>query len=499
MTGVNAEESEDAFARERPREKSSLVFKAITSGGFPSRFCGDYTIARPVGDKSFFLHFFHDTIVSLIPDSYYSTDFFKKNISLDGARRFTLASLTLDAAASYELDTLGLQGQSAELYDITRQFISGEVAVSTAFSNNFFLNGALAVHDVLRFAGLEHFFKPALQNSNAYQTLPARASLLWRHGDYRASFEAQYRFDGAQEYYTKETAHMGETRFLVGKQFNPIDVSAALAIFYGDKLTLPFTLSVSSSTIAFLQNSGANFSVSGGLVSFRQNLETLEKQNPFTLMSSIPKTASDWFFASDAQFSFNNLSAAASVAFKKTAFGRGITESNYASRDAASDLFAPHAVDRTSLDTHIGFSATTGIVYLSLAWNASWLHANTGIQKKNTHKAFVYTAILAQNAGYAGMQAPPHSLALSTALLPKSERWGAHFDSGFFFSGDVTPDFSLGGFYRFNIPSSSLSSVSLGIEIFDAVKFISAKTRMFADPYIATAGSVNIFFRFEHR
>jgi hypothetical protein len=87
-------------------------------------------------------------------------------------------------------------------------------------------------------------------------------------------------------------------------------------------------------------------------------------------------------------------------------------------------------------------------------------------------------------------------VSLNLSLVPKSGKWGAHADTQFFISEWDTPFITLGAFYRFGQPEDLPSSVSLAVEIQDAVKFITAEERIYAGPYTASAGSISVFLRF---
>ena len=508
----------------------NYAIEAAAGGGFPARFGGDFFIERR-GDFAWTFYFLHQTVNSLLHDTKKDFDTAETRTELRGTRRFTFYNIVLDAEASYQIGSKELQNASREMTDITRQIIFGCVNMRIQLPAGFALNALTGVSDVSRYAGLSNWFVRGMENSAAIRKIPADVLFTWDAASddgaaLKAALGVRYgaeQFDG-EDFFLEHTASSAAA-FYAARGFAAAGAEAGF-FFDGGEFTPPFTLFVSAQSALFDDAPESGVRLLGGLRSFREDAAVIEKTNPFTWLGTLPRAASDWFFDARALLAFNGFSSSAELSFKQTAFGKGISQSNYGAPDSISGLFVFERVERAALDTRLSAAFETGMIVAALAWNAQWLYADAFIPSEAPawdilqeallvpsslnylsggtiahNEAFLYEKTSASYYPQFNQQNPArHTLSLSVSLVPENAPWGARAVSHFFFNANDLPYITLSAFYQFEKKQSApkKNSVRLAAQVQDALNFILAKKRYFAEPYIAGAGNFNVFLTFSY-
>lgn len=484
-----------------------VSIEAAAGGGFPARFSGDFSLARQ-GDASFTFHFFHQTINALLHDAAPQNGANENLTALDGSRRFVFGAVTIDADARYQIGAKDLQGQSAAIQDITRQFIFGNIQAAVTLPEGFSLSASTGVSDVSRRAGLIRGWTPGIEGGASIRKIPAELFFQWQNESCRAVFGGRYhieQYDGDKLI----IAHNGGSFASFNTDWGIWRAGADAGVFFeNSQAVFPFALGIE--VLPLLPGGQeASFSAHGGLMAQSGDFAAFEKANPFTQAREPLHVSSDWFFGAEAFVPLNEyFRATASLSFRQTAFGRGVPASDFSARHPGSGLFSLAYRSRTALDTALAVGANRGMLNADLSWGAFWLDsaANGELTAKTAAAGwdeFSYERIFAPQYPLSNQQQPHHHcVSLNLSLVPKSGKWGAHADTQFFISEWDTPFITLGAFYRFGQPEdlpssvSGLPQVSLAVEIQDAVKFITAEERIYAGPYTASAGSISVFLRF---
>jgi hypothetical protein len=517
-----------AFAQEIIQEEEShkepqTTIEAAASGGFPARFSGDFFIARS-GDSAWAFHFSHQTINSLLHDAKKESNTGETRTQINGTRSFVFYNVAINAQALYQIASKDLQNQNGVVSDIAHRIILGGVDVCVQLPAGFALNAATGVSEISRNAGLSGGFVFGMENSAAIRKIPFDAQVLWQNSEgesvkLKAAVDGHYRaeqFDG-EEFFLEQTAASGVS-FAAAHGISRAGAGAGF-FFDGKQFTVPWTLSASTEYALLDDSRTSGVWLLGGLYSFRADASQLESLNPFTWFYAVPQASSDWFFKARTLLALQDFSFGAEILFKQTAFGLGVPQTDYGARDSRSGLFLLEYVDRAALDTHLAAAFESGMIAASLAWNAKWMHADAASYIDEAasflppERSFESDAFIAHNEtfSYEKTAAPyypqinpqypwRHTLSLSFSLVPQNAQWGARAVSHFFFSKEIPPFITLGVFYRFEKSNEALnkSSVRIAAQIQDALNFIAAKKRIFAEPFIADAGRFNVFLVFSY-
>jgi hypothetical protein len=443
---------------------------------------------------------------------------------INGTRGFVFYNVAIDAQALYQIASKDLQNQNGVVSDISHRIILGGVDVRVQLPAGFALNAATGVSEISRNAGLTGGFVFGMENSAAIRKIPFDAQVLWQNNEgesvkLKAAVDGHYRaeqFDG-EDFFLEHTA-ASRVSFVAARGTSQAGAGAGF-FFDGKQFTVPWTLSASTEYALFSNSSASGVWLLGGLNSFRADASQLESLNPFTWFYAVPQASSDWFFKARALLALQGFSFGAELLFRQTAFGMGVPQTDYGARDSRSGLFLLEYVDRAALDTHLNAAFESGMIAASLAWNAKWMHADAvsyideAASFLPPERSFESGALFAHNESfsYEKTAAPyypqinpqypwRHTLSLSFLLVPQNAQWGSRAVSRFFFNADVPPFITLGVFYQFEKRQAAdkKNSVRIAAQVQDALNFILARKRYFAEPYIAGAGSFNVFLTFSY-
>ena len=231
-------------------------------------------------------------------------------------------------------------------------------------------------------------------------------------------------------------------------------------------ITAPFALGGSAVFPVPFSNRKASIGLEGGLSAKRTRVADLEEKYKFTSLNFIPQEVTDWYIQLDSYLPVGKgFTAAAKVAYKKTAFGNGRWQPSY---ERAYNGFYLYKQD----DLSILYSE------LSLTWYYKIISLTAGLKSN-----WIDIPVLEYN----------QLISLGVGLTSASGKFSTSLTADFGLddsSTSIVPIFNLDGFVKIT------QAVSIGAELTDIIKLFSGTTRTYAGDYITRSGTASAMVKF---
>lgn len=492
----------ETVAQEPEADLSAATEKAIYAegligGGYPGFFSGDFSIYKSSGDNPFLLRFFHESAngygLHKAADGY-----FDNKTELSGTKQITFKNMVFNLGASYATASNGMQSLSTCFFDTTQQTIGSSDSVKWNLPYGFSIALAGEGDVYSRYAGLipGTITLYTLQEAGAsVVTLQPQVTFAWTNETtakkgVSVDFTMQYieeAFLSNTEYSAPEGSsglEIPATQKIHHGQFGlnaswsnaiiTIDGSSAIVVGYNDGtgssssfIVAPFALGIATHFATSDASRQIVLSAKGGLDSYLPKYADLEKKYAWTAQDYLPSETSDWFATVKATVPFaSSFNFDASGEFRKTALGNGVWEPAY-NTISSTGLYSFTEVDRTLVDSDIGFSFLWKLLTVKADWKSQW--------------------------AYVPVTEEQYSVGVTGNVQAADGSWGAELAlrEALGTDDDHVPVLNASGFYRLN------DSIRLALQLDDGVKLLTGTNRMYANTqYLSRAGSVTLLVKF---
>lgn len=477
----NLKKDEISLQEEESKENSSLVFLEGEVGlGWPYVFDTNFSLYQ-FGEDPFSVNFIYDSFGGYGKHSQ-DMGFFDTEIEMETTKTFITKNSTLDLAASYKKQDLGLQGNSVVFDDINRQTVFASLGWTLPFEKGFELSMNIDNRWFSRFAGyagdnLQNVVKDENVALSLFEAQP-NINLSWQKEKLKLSLEGNWLggffFNSEEEMINRSQGNLYATL-----NFPRLNFETSIGIVYvhnGNKekqtnLIFPFSLSTSVNFKLPFSEQDANLSLIGGLNSKSIDLFLLEKNNPFTLFSEKQIVANseqtDWFGQTAIFVPIKEFVELGLVAdFRKTAFENGILQTQQDEQfNSVTGLFNSKEVDSTRLFTNISISVNFTSFTANFAWNNQWIDKTPGQSTTSLIASLSFTT--EKNWGL---------------KLKLQENLGSE--------NDKVPVLDFSAFIKPSEKTKILFTVT------DTIKLVTGKDRIFIEPYIKQGGNISASVQF---
>lgn len=379
-----------------PEAPRPVMGYALLGAGYPGLLKGELFVhgskARSVssGSPEASLHFAYDAADAYTGSSV-GEAFFDRSIDLRASVRHTPGIQTgvwsLDASLSSGSD--GFQGKNDRYWSLS----SREIAWNGAYSSR--TESAPGAYWGASFAGLSRLASPdslagaiepyvneTIIDAASYQIIPG-ISAGWAGsafgGTADISLSGGYFFEGMADIGEFHQGS-GDLSLLWERSFFRASLSGGLRYDSEDGVLAPFAAALD---FDHPLEALSLIHVSAGLSADRASPWDLASDHPFVERNRLSALSSDWFAQAQASVTpAERVSFSTALAWKKTAFGRGVL----AVTDTLdqSSLLETARVERDSLESSLALAWTPSVFTLEAAWNAQWLDL---LWKDGAHEA----------------------------------------------------------------------------------------------------------------
>lgn len=467
----------------------AVYAEGVVGGGYPSFFTGNFSIYKSSGDNPFNLKFSHESANGYGQHSA-ADGFYDSTTELSGNKQISFNNTKVNLSALYNTKTDGLQSLSECFYSQTKQNVSANCNVEWTLPHDFLITLIGGGEFYSRYEGIDS------QSQTSYTAQEAKAPVInlkpkfnvsWNkneNSNLSFAFESIYNFESilgnvefpaanGEEYTGPTTKYLNRGIFSLSGIWknNFASVLGQAALVVGDALGDPSVIAPFSLDATFYLNQGSTklgtIRLQGGLESNVEEYSSLETKYKYTTLSYLPSETSDWFASLNSQVSLgSNFQLNASADWKMTAFGNGVWEPVYSTKQNCG-LYSFEQVDRNLVTTDIGFSFLYKLLTLDASWKANWLYVPVGQTQ--------------------------YSVGLSASLQKPNGAWGTTLSMVESLGTDVdlVPIINLTSFFRAG------DSIKLGLELNDSVKLFTGKDRAYNNSeYYYRSGSVTFLVKF---
>ena len=445
--------------------------------GYPGFFKSDFTITKNTGKSPFVVAFSHDSADGYGRKFAASEGYYDSSTKLDATFATSVERFDFNLAGNYAMNKMGLQNRAESFFEGTNQLFRGNGGIVINLPRGFLIAGDAFAEWYKRYLGLikgaVDYYPYELGNSELY--LSPKAYAGWHDKGFTLDLGMKYDF----ELLIQETGNsiINRRKFFLdfGWKNDNLDILLDSGIVLAEDITslpvMPF--GVFSLTGVFPIGSTSRplkFDVKGGLDSYRQSYSELEMNSRFAMASGLSPEVGDFYAEASIEVPIVNMfTLSAGGLFRKTAFGMGVYEADYANLSASgSGLYPIIAFDRMLVDSQAAFKFNWNWLTITADWYAHWFH--------------IPYADYWQTAG------------LSIEMVHPKKTYGGSISAreGLFrTNSDYFPVVDASFFYRI------IPSLSIALELEDSIKLFMGKERTFGQSaYCTRAGSVSALLKF---
>lgn len=474
LPNVEVLEKSDVVVSDTAVSNKQVYAEGEVGGGFPAAFLGNFSVSRITGNEPFKIAFSHNSEAGYSGKSL-SSGYFVRNTVVDLDKVFAWNTFSLDIAGLYENNSNGMQSQVPGVFAENQNLLSGKGKLSWNLPNDVVIGSTVNLDYYYRYADLSQdaICSDYIKHSGVVNINPSlfgywaddifafgmNASVLM-DADVQKSFQTGY------QYFTRGTIDLsGEWKYKKMKAFG------GLGIIFGDnlnsnKIIAPFNLGISTSFPVYYSDRNTLINVEGGLESYRNTNEKLEKTFNFSALDVIPSETSNWFIRSNVSFPLKTeFTGEVGIDFKKTAFGNGIWEPVYNSSNFETGLYRYSQTDKTVLSSDLAFTYRHNIFAGTLKWHANWKD----------------TPVLENR----------HIFYLDLSFQNPDVKWGVDLTSGISIDGiDRIPMLNFEGFVGIS------PQAKLVLQAEDILKIFDPQPRTCAGKYITDSGNIKVLVKF---
>lgn len=459
-------QNQEVVVTQDDANQRQIYAEGVIGGGYPAIFTGDFSVSKIFGDNPFKISFSHDSaagyVGSQLSDGYNNN---QTTISMD--KVFSIKNITLNLNANYEDAGNGLQGKAESVSSINQDQLNGSVDFLWNLKHGFSIGSLVFSDFYYRFTELtynpsESFDCPEWIKRTASFELNPSLFLRWDNEHISTGIAGEYSFNnrtnrgqfGADFSWTNDLIKAyGDVDFVIGDNLN------------GNSFLIPFDIGIQAFIPVYFADRKVKISVEGGLMSWQNKINELEKEYNFSALSFVPAESSDWYSSFSLMIPLkSSFSANLDINYRTSAFGNGIYEPLYDSA-FVNGCYEYSMKERESFVTDFEITYKYKLFAVTALWHSNWL----------------YVPVLEDK----------HTFDLTFSLQSKEGKWGASTGISYSIdSEDKTP------YLDFEAYIQAASSVKFILSAEDICKLIMGEARSYAGEYISKSGSVTLSAKF---
>lgn len=464
------------------KKEKSVFAEGKVGGGYPALFYGDFSVYRLSGQNPFFIGFNHNSAAGYSGHSLkdgYKDSTTGINITKTIQKNKALVNLN----GNYKVLVNGLQNKVANFSDITQNDVKGGGDFTWQFNDIFSAGACLNADFYNRYSAITGDTEAAdfLKNVSVFGISPGLFGNV-DLGAFDIGFSGTYWLDsntnGSIAYDPEninneisKLSNRGLFKVQASWQNQIFKAYANVGALLSDSMnnnyiTAPFALGGSAVFPVPFANRKASIGLEGGLSAERTRVAELEEKYKFTALNFIPQEVTNWYIQLDSSVPVGKgFTAAAKIAYKKTAFGNGLWQPYY---DKDYNGFYKYKQDELS------------ILYteLSLTWYYKILSLVAGLKSN-----WIDIPVLEYN----------QLISLGAGITSAGGKFTTSLTADFGLDDDssaIVPIFNLDGSVKIT------QAVSIGAELTDIIKLFSGTTRTYAGEYITRSGTASVMVKF---
>lgn len=361
----------------------SIYAEGLAGVGYPGFFTGNFSVYNQTGPNPFKIAFSHETLNGYARNDL-TSGFFDRNTQIEAEKTFSFDKANLVFSGLYKSLTDGLQNQSENISDVTRDFMSAGGDFSVSLPKNLELSANLNGSWYKRYGTIignpQSEIPDFAEQINLVDLIPfvsfghnANGFSVGLDAEYNLYFNAKGSFDENVENRGEFSLNLGyENSFFEAKGIAGFVVGSNIG---ENSILVPFKVQADFKIPVNFSPRNLKLSLYGGLDSFAPKIDVLENENAFSAINVIPEETSDWFGGAEFSFPIKDLfTFNASGEFRKTAFDNGTWTSDYDNEDARiSGLYTFSKKDMTQLNTKLNVSYKSAFGVFGGNWESRWL------------------------------------------------------------------------------------------------------------------------------
>lgn len=455
----------------KPEQEKSVYAEGLVGGGFPGFFTGVFSLYRTSGDNPFRIGFSHESVNGYAHNSY-SDGYFDRTTAISGEKTFSVKNMVMKFTGGYDSVGNGLQNQTAGIYDVTKQSLSGGADINWKLPHSFYITANADGGWYNRFAGITG--TPVVEDFSKSVSVAMVSPVIgfgWYNYGFSTGFSARWSLEAdADDTLSGGASNRGEFGVNFGWKNSNVNIYSNAAAVIGSKIgdnsvLVPFTLGISAAFTTPLSPRMFTLTAEGGMSSYKPDCCELETKYTFSSLSFIPEETSDWYGTLSFDVPIKDIfTVDLNSEFRTTAAENGVWEPDY-DGTAVSGQYVYVQDNRTIFRTGAGIAMHKEIITLRGAWNAHWADVPV-LEDQN-------------------------SVIVAVSLQGAESRWGTDVSSVFFpGADDAVPKLDVSAFFRLT------PAVRLAVTGSDVVKLCSGCSRTYAGQYITRSGTAGILVKF---
>lgn len=454
------------------KNAKSVYAEGQLGGGFPSLFKGDFSVYRLDGVNPFRLNFHHNSCAGYSGKSL-NEGYNNRETLVSFEKKLEAESFDFTFGGIYETSGFGLQNKVENISNYDNDFLNGYGAFDWQFDNNFSIGTKIDADLNYRYADItsvQSFICPNyIKMTKMYNVTPSFYG-NWYNDAFNVDFGCNYWVGGLNPCESKmyQRADVGfglSWKNQVVKLYGTIDVVFGSEL-EGEPVVPPFVLGLDANLPVYFSNRKVVLKLEGGLDSYRNEIEKLEKQYRYTCCSLMPKETSEWFgkidFAIPLKTSFTQNIY---VDFRKTAFDNGRYYPDYKDETLVYGVYGYNRSNVTMLTTDFSFAYHYKWLSLTAGWHSNWID----VPALESSQMIV----------------------VSASIQNDKSKWGVNTSAKVGFGDNMpVPVLNLDSFVHLT------PAVRIVFSAEDLINLFNQNTRSYAGQYIAQGGNVSILVKF---
>lgn len=443
-------------------------------GGFPSTFVGSFSVSRITGNEPFKIAFSHFSEAGFSGNSLCS-GYNMRNTDILLDKTFTWNKLKFTCGGTYEDWGNGLQNQESGIYAENQNDLSGNFLIDYQLPKGFTIGSSLGLGYYTRYADMEKGIScdSWISHSSIIDINPVFYG-TWANDFFKVQMDGSFWFDGEmKKSYLEGNRYAYRTLFDVKGSwtYEKIQLYGGAGIVYGDninsnKIIAPFNLGFSTSFPVYYSDRNTSIQIEGGLKSYKNDVNTLEKTYKFTSLNVLPSETSAWYGKADVTFPLKTeFTGELGVDISKTAFNNGQWVPDFTDASYNSGLYGFTQKELFLISTDAALTYRHKIFAGTVKWHANW----KDLPAMENHQNFY----------------------VDISLQDSKTKWGADLNTTFSLdASDKIPVLNFEGFVGIS------PAVKIVLSADDILKFFDPQPRIYAGKYISDSGNVRLLVKF---
>lgn len=460
-------EGEEIVVASADSDEKKIYAEGKIGGGYPAYFIGDFSVSKIYGDNPFKIRFFNSSSAgyasSKRAEGYYDTETF---INLD--KTFTFNNKVLNLYGNYEETGNGLQSKVESISSIKQDSIGGIADFQWFLPHNFTLSSKIDSNFYYRFSDVtanssEDFACPDWIKKNITFKVEPTLGIAWENDAFSTGFTALYDY--------VDDTHRGDFNLDFSWKNDFIKLYSSAGFIIGNNLNenifmVPFTLGVQTSIPVYFSDRKLGITLEGGMKTWQNTIESLEKEYKFTAFETKPSESSDWYSSFVLQVPLKSaFSANLGINYSTTAFGNGIWMPVYEDSAFTYGCYGYSMKESERFATALDLTYRYKLFALTASWHANWMDIPAMENR--------------------------HLFSMIASLQSKEGKWGTALEASYSIDAeDKTP------YVDFEAYVQASNSVKFVLSAEDIFKLVTASTREYAGKYIAHSGNVTLAVKF---